>query len=64
MDKGSKVALTLERMVDGGFLITDGWRSNTLGMSMQLFFACTTIDEALAYMRDAMTPIEAEKKNG
>lgn len=62
MDNGTQISLTLERMKEGGFLVTDAWRSNNAGMIMTLHFASTTIDEALKFMRDKVQPITTTSK--
>jgi len=54
MDKGSQVALTLERTMHGGFLVSVPPPYQGV---VQYVFSCTTIDEALKFMRDAINPI-------
>lgn len=54
MDNGSQSALTLMRMPQGGYVITDAYKPDHW---MSQHAAYTTIDEALAFMRAAMLPI-------
>lgn len=54
MDNGSQFSLTLVRLPDGGYLVQDPYRRDNLCMQ---HFACSTIDEALKFMRDKIFPI-------
>jgi len=54
MDNGSQSALTLLRLPQGGYIVTDAYKPDHWMMQHAAF---TTIDEALAHMRAAMLPI-------
>lgn len=55
MDNGSQFALTLMRLSSGGYVVQDIYYGD--GRMTGQHFACTTIDEALKFMRDAIYPI-------
>jgi hypothetical protein len=46
--------LSIRRLQDGGFLVTQVYRGN--GYMDPALFACTTIDEALKYVKRNLTP--------
>jgi len=54
MDNGSQHSLALYRLPMGGYVVQDTYQPG--GFTCQ-HFACTTIDEALKFMRDAILPI-------
>jgi hypothetical protein len=54
MDNGSQSALTLVRLPQGGFVVQDAYQPDRFNSQ---HFCCTTIDEALKFLRDKMTPI-------
>lgn len=54
MDNGSQSTLTIQRLPQGGYLVQDSYRRDDFS---QQHFACTTIDEALKFIRDKITPI-------
>jgi len=54
MDKGSYASLTLVRLPSGGFVVQDAYQPDRFNSQ---YFPCTTIDEALKFMRDAILPI-------
>lgn len=54
MDNGSQSVLTIQRLPQGGYVVQDGYRPDDF---TQQRFACTTIDEALKFIRDKITPI-------
>lgn len=56
MDKGSQTELTLKRLPSGGYVVRDAYGRD--GAFSEERFACTTIDEALKFMRDAINPVE------
>ena len=61
MDNGSQVALTLKRMPQGGYLVVDDYEYPS-GIVRQMHFACSDIDVALKFMRDAILPVVLTKK--
>jgi hypothetical protein len=46
-------SLRIETMPDGGFLVTRDYRYS--GEMMPMLFACTTIEEALRYIKRKLT---------
>jgi hypothetical protein len=54
MDNGTQYSLTLVRLPQGGYLVQDPYRRDEF---CQQHLACTTIDEALKFMRDKILPI-------
>ena len=58
MDNGSQFSLTLVRLSNGGYVVQDSYPGETRFPTLQ-HFACTTIDEALQFMRDKIFPIGA-----
>lgn len=54
MDKGTQNALTLVRLPSGGYVVQGAFQPDRFNSQ---HFACTTIDEALKFMRDAIFPI-------
>lgn len=58
MDNGSQFALTLVRMSNGGYVVQDSYLGERNFPTLQ-HFACTTIDEALKFMRDKLAPVGA-----
>jgi hypothetical protein len=49
-------ALNIDRMPEGGFVVTDaGWRNDPSRYCPPLF-ACTDIGEALRFIRDKLAP--------
>lgn len=57
MDNGSQHSLTLVRLPQGGYLVQDAYQPDRFNGH---HFACTTIDEALKFMRDKVSPIPAQ----
>lgn len=47
--------LEIHKMHDGGFLVIDGMEAWG-GQPRQMRFACTTIDEALRYIKKTLEP--------
>ncbi len=64
MDNGSQDGLTLRRMPQGGFLVSDDPQIGSRGMTTQFHFASTSIDDALKFMRDKINPITPEQEPG
>lgn len=61
MDNGSQLSMTLMRMPEGGYLVTDAYRlDDDRGRFHSFHFASTTIDEALKFMCDKIKPDDAE----
>ena len=58
MDKGSQHLLTIERMPQGGYLI---WPFAAPSDFRYPIFACTTINEALVFLRDMIHPIPMQQ---
>lgn len=58
MDNGSQSELTIQRLPQGGFIVQAGYRP---GDFTQQHFACTTIDEALKFIRDKISPIRPQQ---
>ncbi len=54
MDNGSQTALSLMRLSHGGYLVADAYKPDHWVSQHAAF---TTIDEALAFIRNAMLPI-------
>lgn len=59
-DDGPVYSLTIERMLHGGYLVTDAYRGD-IGNLRALRFASTTVDEALGYIRDKIKPVSTNK---
>ena len=57
-DNGSQVELTICRMQDGGYLVRGDWMH---GQAAEMFFASTTIDESLNYIRAQIVPVNGIK---
>lgn len=55
MDNGTQTILMIERISQGGYLVTK-WEGGS--MPRDLMIATTTIDEALKFIRDKMLPIQ------
>jgi hypothetical protein len=60
MENGSQFSLCLIRLSEGGYVVQDGagWDSNRM---MMQYFASTSIDEALQFMRDKIAGDEAKR---
>jgi hypothetical protein len=57
-------SLMIERLPDGGYVVTDGsFRRDQHVFAAQLF-ASSTIDEALRFIRDKLEPRTGEIKGG
>lgn len=61
LDKGVKSMLTIERMPEGGFLV---YAPRAPGEMTERLFASTGVDEALAFIRDQVSPANAQASNG
>ena len=58
MDNGSQWALTLTRLPHGGYVVEDGYGyGRETGRMHVRHFASASIDDALKFMRDKITPI-------
>jgi hypothetical protein len=57
VDKGSLKSLQLDRLSEGGYLVSVGNREDQFGR--QFLFAATSLDDALKFMRDIIHPIPA-----
>lgn len=56
MSEAKYFSLLIERMPDGGFIVVDGSFRREPGNYAAQLFAATTIDEALKFMRDKLSP--------
>lgn len=60
MEKGKAWCLRIERLRDGGYVVLDHPRSDPMEERFKLYaplYACTTIDEALSYIKTAIEPV-------
>lgn len=55
-DNGSQEQLTLQRLEEGGYLVTSAYFVSR--DSIRMLFGSTSIDEALNYMRGQLLPVE------
>lgn len=60
-DMGSQEQLTLQRLEEGGYLVTSAYFVS--GDSIRMLFGSTSIDEALNYMRGQLLPVQQAGKD-
>lgn len=60
IDKGNQSTMTLQRMESGGYIVIQGRTQEDYGMAVRPVFASTLIDDALAFIRNAVAPVTPE----
>lgn len=48
-------SFSIEKLVDGGYIVTDGWAQRDIGRMSIPLFATADIDAALAYIHKRLT---------
>lgn len=61
MDKGQATKLSVHRLEDGGFIVlSDGFGAFEMRAPLK---ACTSIEEALQYIRHCLEPVLPQQPN-